>query len=144
MNRFADVALDLLDQGYQIHFSVRGPSMHPHIQDGDRVTLAPVPKRADSEKAGQVSEILRKGDVVLFRAERGLVLHRIVALSGPSCQVRGDAYGSGEETILVKQILGRAVAIERVGVRRRVSGRMRLLLSRIRHWLSTRTSSLSS
>ena len=87
----------------------RGFSMRPAIDDGDRVLVAPVDP-AD----------VRPGDIVKFRFEGGFLLHRCVrknpAPSGDLFAFRGDNSTETETGIGVRDIIGRAIAVERGGL----------------------------
>jgi hypothetical protein len=81
--------------------------MHPTIRDGDVVTVFPVPTRE-----------IRRGDILLYQAERGLTAHRVIRLlPGPKTvfRVRGDAPGSEEERVTPDQVLGRVASVDRAG-----------------------------
>jgi hypothetical protein len=118
-DRFIEVACDLLARGNAIRFSAPGLSMGPTIRDGEPVLVEPV-------QAGEV----RRGDILLYRWERGVRAHRVVRIearasayaeAAPAFVVRGDA-GGEEELVLADQILGRVVSLERDGRRIRLRG----------------------
>lgn len=79
---FSDLLTAVLARGIPFRFTARGMSMSPSIQDGDQITISPF--------AG-----LRKpkmGDItaVISPVTGKLLVHRIVRLSGDTCQIKGD------------------------------------------------------
>jgi hypothetical protein len=82
--------------------------MSPAIRDGEAVTVAPV----------RASEV-RRGDIILYRAERGLIAHRVLRLRGetdaPVFITRGDAATSCDAPVSASQVLGRVICVERNG-----------------------------
>jgi Peptidase family C25 len=104
---FVDVVTELLSRGYRVRFRAEGASMRPTIRGGEKITVEPV------------SEV-KLGDIALFRAERGLIAHRVVGIQkgigkAPVFLTRGEAGGSYEEAVQEQQILGKVVAVERNG-----------------------------
>jgi len=112
MKRDAAIAAlkGLLEEGRDCSVAIRGTSMHPFLEAGDRVHL----------QAVEVSR-LRVGDLIAFRQDGRLVVHRYagrVARAG-ACRLRqkGDNLrGHGE--IPAEALVGRAVWAER-GTQRR-------------------------
>jgi hypothetical protein len=108
--RFEQVACDLLSRGCGIRFRAPGQSMHPTIRDGEAIRVEPVlPLR------------IRRGDIVLYRWERGIRAHRVVqivaqasACEAPVFLLRGDG-GSSDEVVQASQVLGKVVSLERNG-----------------------------
>jgi signal peptidase I len=106
---FADVAAELLVRGHSARFRAPGCSMSPAILDGEAITVEPV----------RPPEV-RMDDIVLYRAERRVIAHRVVGIdseseAAPIFILRGDAAGSPEERVESRQILGRVSAVERKG-----------------------------
>ncbi len=107
----------------------RGFSMSPTILDGERVLIAPV----DSQR-------LRLGDVVKFRFEGRLTLHRLVGRArrpdgGLEFAFRGDNGTDTEARVPASSVIGLAVAVERgqslvtlCSLRARFSGLPRMTL----------------
>src|SRR5262249_3383693 len=100
--------------------------MAPTIEDGDRVLVAPAPP-----------ESLRPGHIVKFRAEGDLVTHRPVP--GPrdddgtrTFVCRGDNAPTTDPPVTAAAIIGRAVAVERHGVQRRLDSRFELWRGRLK------------
>lgn len=117
-----------LKQGALVRFRANGQSMQPNVLDGDTVIVAPV-----------AGKRLRRGDIVLARNGRGLLLHRVVGWHdrGGEAITRGDA---GQQADLTpEQVLGRAVSIERSGrtiavtrIRMRLLHALKIQLRRVR------------
>ena len=98
--------------------------MCPTIRDGEAVTVEPV-------RAGAV----KRGDILLYRAERGVIAHRVVRIEGeqsPVFTLRGDASETCDEPIEAAQILGRVVAVERGGRRHNLCGRRAVMRRAVR------------
>jgi hypothetical protein len=127
---FQEISTELLAQGYSVRFRPKGHSMHPSIQDGEAVTVAPV----------LVSEV-RRGDVILYRAERGLTAHRVLKLMGEAHArifiTRGDAATSCDAPVSASQVMGRVICVERNGRRLSLKGRRARILCRARQALSS-------
>ncbi len=89
-----------------------GRSMRTVFQPGDCIIFEEIP-----------SERLRKGDVIVYKSDAvtGMdVVHRIVGVGESSFQVKGDDNSSDStETVLFQRVLGRVVAVEREGQRRK-------------------------
>ena len=92
----------LLAEGRDVELMTKGTSMLPFIVGGrDSVILR---KKACNS--------LQPGDIVLARRSPGnYVLHRIVAVNEEEVTLRGDGNVSGTETVSVKDILGKVIAV---------------------------------
>lgn len=121
---FALLASELLDKGVEVRFAVTGSSMRPSLEDGDRVTLAPVNP-----------ETLKIGDLVLFRRQdESLVLHRLVKRKGgpqPTLIFKGDAVAELDEPVGPDQVLATVIKIERLGQEVYRQGPASALLNRL-------------
>lgn len=101
---------ELLAAGREVRLRVTGRSMAPRLREGDTVTL----RRFDPGAA-------TAGDVLLVRGANGqLLLHRVVGRvrSGdglPRLLLKGDALPAADEPVEAAQVVGAAVAVERVG-----------------------------
>jgi hypothetical protein len=109
---------DALKRRGRISLRVHGTSMLPWVQPGD-VALV----RQTSP------ENIRCGDVVLFRRENHLVVHRIVEKRGSLEEAqffaKGDAHPNSDGRVEEKELLGRVVRLYR--------GRKRIDLEAPRH-----------
>ncbi len=105
---FADLSVELLRRGHGVRFRAPGHSMHPTINDRETVTVEPVPP----------SDV-KRGDIVLYRNEGGVVAHRVIRIernNGASLFIlRGDALGCPDESVAAQQVLGKVVCVERNG-----------------------------
>jgi translation initiation factor IF-1 len=117
-----------LKHGARVRFRAIGQSMQPNVLEGDTVIVAPL---ADKR--------LRRGDIVLARNSRGLLLHRVIGWQAKSGEAitRGDAGQEADPP--PEQVLGKAVAIERgrrtisvTGIRMRLLHALRIQLRRAR------------
>jgi hypothetical protein len=121
---FQEVSRALLQQGLCVRFRPGGRSMQPTIRDGEAITVAPV-------RAAEV----RRGDILLYGTQKGLIAHRVLGITG-DCEadrrfiLRGDCSSTADEPVRAEQVLGRVVAVEREG-----RGSLRLCgrRARIRH-----------
>ena len=83
--------------------------MQPTIREGEAITVEPVePSR------------LTRGDIILYRSDRGVLAHRIVGIKRRKGEetifrVRGDAWGSSDESVESKRVAGKVVSVERDG-----------------------------
>lgn len=115
---FLDVSIELLGRGVGIRFRPAGDSMHPTIRDGEPVTVAPI-------SAAQV----KRGDIILYRTERGLKAHRVVLINRGIVEtettiiLQGDACSTLDEPVRAGQVLGKVVSVERDGRKVSLAGR---------------------
>lgn len=125
------VIVELLSSGRSVRFPARGDSMHPLIREGDVLHVDPVDPA-----------LVRRGEVVLVRAMRGLTAHRVVEVSEGRILTRGDNSAGCDHPSELSDVLGRVTLLERAGRSasvRRFSGialRMARLLERARLRLS--------
>src|SRR3989442_9908103 len=107
---FNEITGELLRCGNRVRFRAVGASMQPTIEDGELITVAPVEPAA-----------VKRGDILLYRGERGLIAHRLVGLrrSAKGEDVRyllqGDASVDRDDPVQPEQVLGRVVAVRRGG-----------------------------
>ncbi len=92
---------ELLDQGKDVSFVVKGGSMRPFIEGGkDSVTLR--------------KEGFACGDAVLARLSGGnYVLHRVESIDGDRVTLKGDGNLTGRERCLVSDVKGKVISISR-------------------------------
>ncbi len=103
------VITDLLASGHSVRFRVHGDSMAPLLRSDDSLQVEPVDPAA-----------VRRGDVVLVLAERGLTAHRVIALDEETARTRGDNAPAEDPPISRSRLIGRIVWLEREGRTRRV------------------------
>jgi hypothetical protein len=118
---FLNLTDELLRSGYGVRFRPRGHSMYPTIRDGEAVRVLPVE-----------AEAVRRGDILLYSAARGVVAHRVVRVHAEASTkrafvLRGDAStgraGKEEELVDAPHVLGRVVSVERNGREIKLMGR---------------------
>lgn len=106
----------VLDKGKSFRFEARGTSMHPFIQDGDVVTVAPLSGPGP-----------RPGDVAAFvhPATGGVRVHRVVKVEAGRFFLKGDNALDGDGALGRDTILGLVVRLERGGRARLVGPSVR-------------------
>jgi signal peptidase I len=102
-----EVIADLLSRGHSVRFRATGHSMHPLIRCDDYLLVEP---------ASQI----RRGDVVLTLADRGLTAHRVVSVSRGYVTTRGDNAPGDDDPVEATRVLGVVTHAERDGRMRRV------------------------
>lgn len=107
---FDEVLADLLRDGYSARFAAAGDSMYPTIRSGEHLHVT----RAAPES-------LRRGDVVLTRAARGLTAHRIVTIADGQVITRGDAMLRRDAPVALHAVVARVTAVERDGIARPIA-----------------------
>lgn len=92
---------DALASGAEMWVIATGDSMRATIAPGDAVLLAPVRDR------------MRRGDVLLFRIGRRLVLHRVVQVLDDAVVMRGDAHDVDDPPVARADVIARALVRRR-------------------------------
>jgi len=111
----AEVIADLLARGHSVRFRATGHSMHPLIRCDDYLLVEPVSQ-------------IRRGDVVLTLAERGLTAHRVVDVSRGYVTTRGDNAPGDDDPVEATRVLGVVTHAERDGRMLRVSSTLGIAL----------------
>lgn len=97
----------LLEDGNQIKIPANGYSMFPAIRAGDALTITPVDN----------PETLQVGEVVAWKREHDLVVHRLIAIKYYDTRMvlitRGDSSLVADQPILLSLLAGRITNIER-------------------------------
>lgn len=101
----ATVIVDLLERGHAVRFQARGDSMDPAIRDDDYLNVEPIADRSR----------IRRGEVVVMLAERGLTVHRVLAHRGDTILTRGDNAPEADPPLHHSRVIGRVVSVEREG-----------------------------
>lgn len=114
MDDLLGLARDILKKGRSVRFQAKGWSMHPFVQDRDFITVSPV---EDSS--------IKIGDVVFYSAtEDRIIVHRVIRKYRKDGRVvmliKGDAFFGYFEKIDLQNIIGKVVAIERNGQKKRL------------------------
>ncbi len=90
---------DAFSRGQEVVLPVTGVSMRPTLEQGDTVTILPA------------GDIIRRGDVLLYRRPTGqFVLHRAVRVHKSTVDFCGDGQIALEKGIEAKAVIARAVA----------------------------------
>ena len=93
----------LLQEGYDVEFTVTGNSMWPFLRHkADRVTIC----RAENHH-------FKKGDIVLLQGEQGYLLHRITHIKNDILQTAGDGNCYYDGYVPVQRVLGKVVGFTR-------------------------------
>ncbi|PYQ27037.1 MAG: hypothetical protein DMF56_22055 [Acidobacteria bacterium] len=101
--------IDLLGRGHAVRFRAAGDSMHPLVRDNDYLHVEPAAKLR-----------IRRGDVVLTLAPRGLTAHRVMNWDDATLVTRGDNQRLHDTPVVRAHVLGVVTHAERNGSRRRV------------------------
>lgn len=95
---------NLLYNGCMLSFKAKGKSMRPFIMDGNKITARPA-----------ISSQLSRGDVILYRRDDSVAVHRFFGLNkngiGTLLIVKGDCQ-SIFEIVREEDLLGKVAAIE--------------------------------
>jgi signal peptidase I len=121
-----------LQRGGRISLRVQGASMLPWVRPGDIARI------------GKVSmDAIRCGDVVLFRRENRLFVHRIIekggAMDAAAFRAKGDAHPTCDGIVKQEELLGRVVRLYRGGRRIDLDAPGQLALGRLISQLSLRS-----
>lgn len=107
LKKLKGVSEALLNDGFTVRISTRGPSMFPLIMTGDKITISQ-------------GEYLGIGNLILFKRNNQMVCHRLVRVFEKQgikyYQTRGDSFLNFDEPVTSDQILGRVIKIERENV----------------------------
>ncbi len=101
---FSKLLLSVLCSGHLFRFQAFGWSMHPFIQNGDIITIAPI------------LSTLTVGDVVCCStSDLPLIVHRITRIDVDQIHIKGDNLDSEDGVFSKEDILGKVIRIERNG-----------------------------
>jgi len=112
---------ELLRAGTAVRFRVTGSSMQPSILSGDVVTAIPRPTHR-----------IRRGQVICFRHEDEMRVHRVVSSGPAGLRAMGDAANEFAEIIRPQDVLGVITLVEREGRRVNFNPPFRRLTSVLR------------
>lgn len=90
-------------EGHQVRLRVIGKSMLPLIQKGDWLVVESVTD----------SEMLKKGDIILFSRGREFVVHRIVELQDKEIITQGDWSRIRDLPISNRDVIGKVIEVEK-------------------------------
>jgi len=95
-----EAIIEVLNQGQQASFTVRGSSMMPFFRDGK--TIVTIKKK----------DTYQKGDIIFFRYQGQLRLHRIIKIKNEDIIASGDHLRTHEK-LWIKDIEGYVVSFQR-------------------------------
>jgi len=105
---FENLFTGLPDNVEQIRIQVKGGSMFPFIQSGDWVSAALYKGKHEN---------VRKGDILLFRKDDKLYMHRMLRRVKDGFIVKGDMSFGHDGAICADDIMARVTLVERDGRR---------------------------
>lgn len=119
---FLRLSRDIFEKGKSVRFKAKGWSMRPFIRDGDFIVVSPVE-----------NSTIKRGDVVLYSAAGDKVMvHRLIGKykrkGRTAVLIKGDATLSPPEKIDIQNVLGKVVAIERNGRKKRLDTKLQLII----------------
>jgi signal peptidase I len=107
---------DIFSQGKSIRFQASGWSMRPFIRDGDFLVVSPIENSS-----------IKTGDVVFcITTENKVIVHRVIKKykkdkdNRITLLIKGDATFSSPEKVEMQNVLGKVVAVERNGRKKRL------------------------
>jgi signal peptidase len=111
-----ELSKDIFKKGKSIRFQAKGWSMRPFIRDGDFIVVSPIENSS-----------IRTGDVVFYlTTENKVMVHRVIKKykkdkdNGITMFIKGDATFSSPEKIDMQNVLGKVIAVERNGRKKRL------------------------
>ncbi len=120
MELLLKLSRDILEKGKSIRFQANGWSMRPFIRDGDFIVVSPVENSS-----------IRTGDVVFhLTTENKVMVHRVIKKYKKDEDnriimfIKGDATFSFPEKVEMQNVLGKVVAVERNGRKKRLDTKL--------------------
>ena len=99
----------LLEEGNSIWIPAEGYSMFPAIRPGEAILISPIPD----------SLSLREGEIIAWKRERDLVVHRIISIENLNGEVvfttRGDSSMVADARVTKEILAGRVTLVKRRG-----------------------------
>jgi signal peptidase len=115
-----ELSKDIFKTGKSIRFRAKGWSMRPFIRDGDFIVVSPVEY-----------SLIKTGDVVFYlTAKNKALVHRVIKKSKKDKDdritmfIKGDATFSTPEKTDTQNVLGKVVAVERNGRKKRLDTKL--------------------
>lgn len=111
-----ELSKDIFRRGKSIRFQAKGWSMRPFIRDGDFIVVSPI--KNSSVKTGHV--------VFCITTENKIIVHRVIKKykkdkdNRITMLIKGDATFSSPEKVEMQNVLGKVVAVERNGRKKRL------------------------
>ncbi len=107
-HEFESLCREISGKADYLRFQVKGGSMYPFIRSNDWVDAA-----LFKEKGNDIN----KGDIILFKKDNSLYLHRVLRSTKDGFLVKGDMSFGGDGVIPLEDVLARVIAVQR-GLRR--------------------------
>ena len=109
-----ELSKDIFRKGKSIRFQAKGWSMRPFIRDGDFIVVSPIKNSS-----------IKTGDVVFYlTTENKVMVHRVIRKHKKGNRmimfIKGDATFSSPEKVEMQNVLGKVVAVERNGRKKRL------------------------
>ena len=132
-----ETVLVVLRSGKSVELAATGYSMFPSLRPGDRVIFKPLVKK----------EIPEPGNIVVYRDNSGLVIHRLIKVipdnkGNHAFMTRGDARPENDRIICADQILGVAFKYKRNrkehALKDFIPSKIRYNLNHLYLWIFTR------
>lgn len=115
-----ELSKDIFRKGKSIRFQAKGWSMRPFIRDGDFIVVSPIKNSS-----------IKTGDVVFhLTTENKVIVHRVIRKHEKDQDnriimfIKGDATFSSPEKVDIKNVLGKVVAVERNGQKKRLDTKL--------------------
>jgi signal peptidase I len=133
---FLELSRGILEKGNSVRFQAKGWSMRPLIRDGDFIIVSPVENSS-----------IKTGDVVFYStAGNKVIVHRLIRKYKQKGRmtvfIKGDASFSTPVKMDIQNVLGKVIAIERNGRKKRVDTKLHQLIglflsgiSPFSHWI---------
>jgi signal peptidase I len=106
-----DIGFTLLAEGKTIKVKADGYSMYPAIKPGSIIYIEPLDESA----------LLTPGDIIAWKRESGLVVHRLIRIASDERATlyitRGESSINEDRPVISYQIAGRVFRIENPGVK---------------------------
>jgi signal peptidase len=115
-----ELSKDIFRRGKSVRFQARGWSMRPFIRDGDFIIVSPIENSP-----------IRAGDVVFYlTTENKVMVHRVIRKRKKDKDnriimfIKGDATFNSPEKVEMLNVLGKVVAVERNGRKKRLDTKL--------------------
>jgi len=113
-----ELSKDIFRRGKSIRFQAKGWSMRPFIRDGDFIVVSPIENSS-----------IKAGDIVFhLTTENKVMVHRVIRKHKKGNRmimfIKGDATFSSPEKVEMQNVLGKVVAVERNGRKKRLDTKL--------------------
>ena len=115
-----ELSKDIFRKGKSARFQAQGWSMRPFIRDGDFIVVSPIKNSS-----------IKTGDVVFYlTTENKVIVHRVIKKykkdkdNRITMLIKGDATFSSPEKVEMQNVLGKVVAVERKGRKKRLDTKL--------------------